>query len=90
MLHFTGQTSTLLNILQCQEKLPPITPSQGVLVDPVVVSWGDREWTSACRRYVFINHHALRQTMADAVGKRREIKADLRPILLKNLPFQWR
>jgi hypothetical protein len=26
---------------------------------------GRREWTSACRRYVFINHHALRQTMAD-------------------------
>lgn len=65
MLHFTGQTSTLLNILQCQEKLPPITPSRGVLVDPAVISRDDREWTSACRRYIFINHHALRQTMAD-------------------------
>jgi hypothetical protein len=90
MLHFTAQTSTLLNIFYCQEKLPTITPSQGVLVDPVVVSRGDREWTSACRRYVFINHHALRQTMADAVGPPREIKAALHPILLKNMPFRWR
>lgn len=55
----------MLNILQCQEKLPPIPASQGVLVDPAVISRDDREWTSACRRYVFINHHALRQTMAD-------------------------
>jgi hypothetical protein len=90
MLHFTRQTSTLLNTLQCQEKSPPITPSQGVPVDPVVVSRDDREWTSACRRYVFIIHHVLRQTMADAVGPRREIKAALHPILLKNSPVQWR
>lgn len=55
----------MLNILQCQEKLPPIIPSRGVLVDPAVISRDDREWTSACRRYIFINHHALRQTMAD-------------------------
>ena len=27
----------MLNILHCQEKLPPIPPSQGVLVDPVVI-----------------------------------------------------
>jgi hypothetical protein len=27
MLHFTAQTSTLLNTLQCQEELQTITPS---------------------------------------------------------------
>jgi hypothetical protein len=70
--------------------LAPITPSQGELVDPVVVSRGDREWTSACRRYVFINHHALRKTVADAVGQRHEMKAALQPVLLKNAPEQRR
>jgi hypothetical protein len=63
--------------------------SQGVLVDPAMVSRDDREWTSACRRYVLINHHALRQTMADAVGPRRKTKADLHPIVLENSALQW-
>jgi hypothetical protein len=63
--------------------------SQGVLVEPAMVSRDDREWTSACRRYVFINHHALRQTKADAVGPRRETKADLHPIVLENSALQW-
>jgi hypothetical protein len=65
-------------------------PCQGVLADKVVLSRDDREWTSACRRYAFISHHALRQTMADAVGPQREIKAALHPILLKNSPLQRR
>jgi hypothetical protein len=67
-----------------------IALSQGVLVDPVVVSRDDRAWTGACRRYAFINHHALRQTMADAVGQRREMEADLHLFLLKGSPLQWR
>lgn len=80
----------LLNTLQCQEEWSTIMPCQGVLVDQVVVLRDDREWTSACRRYVFINHHGLRQTMADAVGPRRQMKAALHPILLKDSPLQWR
>jgi hypothetical protein len=84
MLHFTGQTSTLLNILQCPENLSLVTPFRRELVGPVVVSRNGRVWTSACRRYVFINHHAPRQTMADAVGMRREIVAALHPMLLKS------
>jgi hypothetical protein len=61
--------------------------SKGVLVGPLVVSMDGREWTSAFRRYGFINRHAARQTMADAASARRGIVAALHPILLKSSPL---
>ena len=36
------------------------------MLDPAAISRDGEDWTSACRRYVFINHHGLRQTIADS------------------------
>jgi hypothetical protein len=54
------------------------------MADRVMVSRDDRERPSPGRRYVFVNHHALRRTMAGAVDLRREVKGAPSPIMLTN------